>query len=58
MKLYKIKDTIAIGWFIILIYLLNNKYYKVVTVLLIFGMLADLIITITDIGDTDILFVS
>ena len=48
MKLYKIKDTIAIGWFFILLLLLHYKYYTVVTVLLTMGMLADLLITLTD----------
>ena len=54
MKLYKIKDTIAIGWFFILLLLLHYKYYTVVTVLLTMGMLADLLITLTDMGDTEI----
>lgn len=54
MKLYKIKDTIAILWFIILVFLQYNKYYNTVLVLLTFGAIGDLIVSVTNIGETDI----
>jgi hypothetical protein len=56
MKLYKIKDTFAIFWFFILIILQYNKKYMVVILLLIIGMLADLFITFTDIGELEMIF--
>lgn len=54
MKLYKIKDTIAILWFIILVFLQYNKYYNTVLVLLTLGAIGDLIVSVTNIGETDI----
>ena len=51
MKLYKLKDKLAIFWFFILLCLQYNKYYKVVMLLLFIGMIFDLIITITNIGE-------
>ena len=58
MKLYKIKDTLAIFWFFILIILQYNKKYKVVIILLTTGMLADLLVTSTDIGELNIVFLN
>jgi len=57
MKLHKIKDSVAVGWFIIIIILLYYKNNKVVIGLLTIGLLGDLFISLTDIGDRDILFV-
>ena len=54
MKLYKLKDTIAIFWFFIIIFLLYKKNNSLVIFLLFIGMLLDLVITITDIGDIEI----
>ena len=55
MKLYKIKDGSAgIIWFPLLILLQLQKKYKVVTCLLAIGMLMDIIITFSDIGNYDI----
>ena len=58
MKLYKIKDTLAIFWFFILIILQYNKKYNVVIILLTIGMLADLFVTATDIGELNIVFLN
>ena len=58
MKLYKIKDTFAIFWFFILIILQYNKKYNVVIILLTIGMLADLLVTVTDIGELNIVFLN
>jgi hypothetical protein len=54
MKLHKIKDSVAVGWFIIIIILLYYKNNKVVIGLLTIGLLGDLFISLTDIGDTEI----
>ena len=54
MKVYKLKDSIAILWFVALAFLQYNKYYRVVMILLIFGAAGDLIISVTNIGDTSI----
>ena len=54
MKIYKIKDTMAIIWFFILIILQLRGHYRVVTVLLTIGMILDLIISVTDFGDHDL----
>ena len=56
MKLYKLKDSIAILWFVALAFLQYNKYYRFVMILLIFGAVGDLIISATNIGDTRIDF--
>ena len=58
MKLYKIKDTLAIFWFFILIILQYNKKYNVVIILLTIGMLGDLFVTATDIGELNIVFLN
>lgn len=55
MKLYKIKDLLAIFWFFIIIIFQYNRYYNLVIILLFLGMIADLLITITDIGEYIIL---
>ena len=49
MKIYKIKDTIAIFWFLILCILQYNKYYNTVLCMLFIGMLGDLIISVSNI---------
>jgi len=54
MKLFKLKDTIAVLWFFILAYLQYNKYYNSVMSLLIIGGLLDLLVSITQIGEVDI----
>ena len=54
MKVYKVKDTIAILWFFIIILFQYNKYYNTVLVLLTLGMLCDLMVCITNAGDVDI----
>lgn len=54
MKLYKLKDTIAIFWFFILVFLQYNKYYNTVLVFLTLGAIGDLIVSVTNIGETDI----
>ncbi len=54
MKIYKIKDTMAILWFFIIILLQLRGHYHVVTVLLTIGMILDLIISVTDFGDHDL----
>jgi hypothetical protein len=54
MKLYRLKDTIAIFWFFILIILQYKKRYTLVIILLSFGMLADLFISVTDIGELEV----
>ena len=51
MKLYKIKDAIAIFWFFIILILQYKKYYNTVLILLFIGMILDLIITISQIGE-------
>lgn len=54
MKIYKLKDRIAIFWFLIISILQYKKYYNIVLFLLFIGMLGDLVISVTDIGNTDI----
>ena len=54
MKIYKVKDTIAIFWFFVICILQYNKYYNTVLILLFFGMIGDLVISITNIGDVNI----
>ena len=54
MKLYKLKDTMAVPWFFILSYLQYNKYYKTVMWLLVIGGLLDLMISITELGEEEI----
>ena len=54
MKLYKLKDTMAVPWFFILSYLQYNKYYKTVMWLLVIGGLLDLMISITELGEEQI----
>ena len=51
MKLYKIKDAIAVFWFFIIVILQYKKYYNTVLILLFIGMILDLIITISQIGE-------
>jgi|COG998Drversion2_1049125.scaffolds.fasta_scaffold3844660_1 hypothetical protein len=51
MKLYKIKDAIAVFWFFIILILQYKKYYNTVLILLFIGMILDLIITISQIGE-------
>ena len=52
MKVYKLKDSIAILWFIVIALLQYKKYYRMVMILLLFGAVGDLIISVTNIGDT------
>lgn len=54
MKIYKIKDTIAIFWFFFICILQYNKYYNTVLFLLFLGMLGDLVISVSNIGDSNI----
>ncbi len=54
MKLYKLKDGMAIIWFIAIILLQYYKYYITVIVLLTIGMLFDLAVVTTNIGSIDI----
>tara|TARA_B100001287_G_C22507112_1_gene446446 strand:- start:555 stop:779 length:225 start_codon:yes stop_codon:yes gene_type:complete len=54
MKLYKLKDTMAVPWFFILSYLQYNKYYKIVMWLLVIGGLLDLMISVTELGELEI----
>jgi len=51
MKLYQIKDAVAIFWFFIILILQYKKYYNTVLILLFVGMLLDLIITVSQIGE-------
>ena len=51
MKLYKIKDAIAVFWFFIILILQYKKYNNTVLLLLFIGMILDLIITISQIGE-------
>ncbi len=51
MKLYKIKDAIAVFWFFIIVILQYKKYYNTVLIFLFIGMILDLIITISQIGE-------
>jgi hypothetical protein len=51
MKLYKIKDAIAVFWFFIILILQYKKYYNTVLIFLFIGMILDLIITISQIGE-------
>ena len=57
MKLYKLKDSIAIFWFIIIIYLIKLNKIQLVIGFLSLGALFDLIIVMTDLGKKD-LFIS
>ena len=54
MELYKIKDAAAVVWFFILVVLQWNGFYNTVLVLLFFGMVTDLAMSMTDIGKLDI----
>ena len=54
MKLYRLKDTIAIFWFFVLIILQYKKRYTLVIILLTLGMLADLFISVTSIGELEV----
>lgn len=54
MKIYKLKDTVAIFWFFVICILQHKKYYNLVLGLLFIGMLGDLMISITNIGNLDI----
>ena len=54
MKLYKLKDTVAIFWFLILVFLQYNKYYNTVLVLLALGALGDFLVSVTNIGEKEI----
>ncbi len=54
MKIYKFKDTAAIFWFFIICILQYKKYYNVVLGLLFIGMIGDLIISVTNVGNIDI----
>ena len=54
MKVYKLKDTLAIFWFFIIAMLQYKRYYKTVLFLLVIGMFADLVISVSDIGDKDV----
>jgi len=56
MKVYKLKDTMAIFWFFIICILQYNKYYNTVLFLLSIGMIGDLVISVTDVGDKNIYF--
>ena len=49
-RLYQMKDGLAVVWFLVLAYLQHNKQYKLVMVLLLLGALADLIFSLTNIG--------
>lgn len=49
-RLYQMKDGLAVIWFLVLAYLQHNKQYKLVMVLLLLGALADLIFSLTNIG--------
>jgi hypothetical protein len=51
MKLYQIKDAMAVFWFFIILILQYKKYYNTVLILLFIGMILDLIITISQIGE-------
>jgi hypothetical protein len=44
----------AIFWFFIICILQYNKYYKTVLLLLFLGMIGDLVISVTNIGDSNI----
>lgn len=54
MKIYKFKDTAAIFWFFIICILQYKKYYNIVLGLLFIGMIGDLIISVTNVGNIDI----
>ena len=54
MKIYKFKDTAAIFWFFFICILQYKKYYNVVLGLLFIGMIGDLIISVTNVGNIDI----
>ena len=54
MKLHKLKDSIAIFWFIIIIYLIKLNKKQLVIGLLSLGAILDLIIVISDLGQKDI----
>ena len=54
MKLYKLKDTIAVVWFFILVLLQYNRYYKTVLGILVLGGIGDLLVSVTNIGELDI----
>ena len=54
MKLYKIKDSSAVLWFIVIIYLIKLRKLELVVFLLALGALGDLIIVVTDIGNMEI----
>ena len=54
MKVYRLKDTLAIGWFFILIILQYKKKYTLVIILLAIGMIADLFVSVTNIGGMEV----
>jgi len=54
MKVHQLKDTMAIFWFFVIAILQYKKYYKTVLCLLVIGMVGDLIVATTNIGDEDI----
>lgn len=54
MKLHKLKDAVAIFWFVVLVVLQYNRYYTSVLVLLAIGAVFDAVIVLTDVGDYDI----
>ena len=54
MKVYRLKDTLAIFWFFILIILQYKKKYTLVIILLTIGMIADLFVSVTNIGEMEV----
>lgn len=54
MKLHKLKDATAIGWFGVLVVLLRMHYYTTVLALLCVGAAVDAAIVFTDIGDHEV----
>ena len=54
MKVYRLKDTLAIFWFFILIILQYKKKYTLVIILLTIGMIADLLVSVTNIGEMEV----
>ena len=54
MKVYRLKDTLAIFWFFILIILQYKKKYTLVIILLTIGMITDLFVSVTNIGEMEV----
>ena len=54
MKVYSLKDTLAIFWFFILIILQYKKKYTLVIILLTIGMITDLFVSVTNIGEMEV----